>query len=414
MRLDPSPLPSADSTMHPPRLEVDAVPGFISARLSRAKALLTSVSLAGARGRVLGGDVVAPTALPPFDHSAMDGYALRHADLTDRDALIPVVASADADSACSAVRVFTGSAIPDGTESVVMQEHVERIGEAIRLKRAASAGANIRRAGEDVLQGARVLSVGQVLDVRHLALLAALGIERVTVARRLRVAVVALGTELVPPGGLRADAQVFDANSTMAAAFFTRHGCDVVSEIRVADEPLAIARTLQDLEGTVDLIVTSGGMADGDRDYTHASLMDLGGTWRTLGVNMKPGKPASIGTLGDTTVLGLPGNPFAALVGLIVIGGPILCALDGRRPFLTREQGNAGFDLDRRSGRAEFFPARRELSSDRRTVIRRLGKGGSARLQPLLEADALGYIAGAAGAIRHGDPIAYLPLDRLL
>ncbi|UOM37110.1 gephyrin-like molybdotransferase Glp [Acuticoccus sp. I52.16.1] len=400
-----------------PLLDVAAVSSFICAQVPRMGGR-EIVSLARARGRVAAADIAAPMALPLFDHAAVDGYGLGAASLSAVATPIPVdrpIRAGDPPGGpvLGCVRILTGAPVPPGMSAVVMQEHVERSGGAISLSQPVRPGANIRRVGEDLASGDVVVRAGQVLDVRHVALLAALGLDEVAVARRPSVAIVALGNEIIEPGRPRADNQIYDLNSSMAAAFFERHGCEVRTIARVPDDPGRIEKALAAVAGTTNLLITSGGMADGDEDHTRTALTTLGGTWRTLGIKMKPGKPAALGEVSGTTVLGLPGNPFAALVGLVVVGLPILEALDGRNPLPPMVPARSAFELDRLPGRAEFFPACRLTAASGLTMIDRLGKGGSARLSPLIEADALGYIETSTGDIRRGSRLGYVPFENL-
>lgn len=415
MLLDPGVPPLVSKRR--PLLDVADVPNVIRDYV-RGGLTHERTALSGARGRVLAADVLAPMPLPPFDHAAVDGYALPQDRLGTIGEPIPIDGRIRAGDPASpagggALRILTGAPIPEGMAAVVMQEHVGRSANAIHLAEPVRRGANIRRVGEDVAAGEVILRAGRPLETPQIALLAALGIDDIAVFRRPSVAILALGNELVAPGDTRAAHQIYDSNSAMAAAFFARHGCEVRAVERLPDDPRTIREAMAALAGSVDLLVTSGGMADGDEDHTRQTLIALGGTWRTLGIKMKPGKPVSFGDISGTTVLGLPGNPFAALVGLIVVGHPILAALDSRNAPEAGFSACAGFALDRTPGRAEFFPAVRANRATEALTIDRLGKGGSARLKPLAHADGLGFIESNVSCIRRGDRIVYHPFSTL-
>lgn len=252
-------------------LAVEDVPAFIAGAIEACRQD-ELIPLDTARGRVLRAGIVAPMALPPFDHAAVDGYALRQADLAALDVPIAIdglVRAGDPSLGASrgATRILTGAPIAPDTAGVVMQEHVRRDGDAIFLSDRVRHGANICRHGEDVAPGEPVMAGGTKLDARHLALLAALGIDRVRVAARIRVAVLATGSELCAPGQVRAPQQIYDSNSSMAAGFFAGQSCEIVGRERVRDDPGALAMALNRLVGAADLIVTSGGIADGDEDH---------------------------------------------------------------------------------------------------------------------------------------------------
>jgi molybdopterin molybdotransferase len=246
-----------------------------------------------------------------------------------------------------------------------------------------------------------------------MALLAAVGLDSVAVRRPTSVAVLPVGGGLVQSGDVRRIDPSFDASSTMAAAFFVRHRC-VVDIAPCPEGVMGFRSALDRLLGAVDLIVTSG-QATSDNGGAVANIVqDRGGSWRTLGVKMRPGKPACLGDAGGTTLLALPCNPFAALVTLVLLGLPILAALDGRGYRLGLLPARAQFDLQRMRGGAEFFPAR-QVDPDSATIgIARLGKGGSSRLRPLAVADGLGYIEADRNAVAIGDPVRFLPFRSVL
>jgi molybdopterin molybdotransferase len=375
------------------------------------------VPLRKAAGRVLRIDVSSAVPVPPFDHSAVDGYGLRSGDVLRPETLLPIVASVRAGElsaaklAGAAIRIMTGAPVPLECDSVVKQENASRIGESVLITDAVRTGANIRRRGEDVAASERIVASGTLLDTRHIALLAACGVAKVSVAPRARVAIAAFGNELRRPGGRLRSGQVFDSNSAMATAFLSRPCSKVIECVRLGDDRVAAAALLRDLAADADLIVTSGGMAVGDEDHARSAVEQAGGCWRTIRFAMKPGKPASLGRLGQAVVLGLPGNPFAALVALMVLGLPALRALTGstsRSPEWLPVR--SAFSLERYPGHTEFFPARIVASAADGTLsIERLGKGGSARLRPLVDADGLGRLDSEKGAVAEGDRLKFRP-----
>jgi molybdopterin molybdotransferase len=308
---------------------------------------------------------------------------------------------------------MTGAPVPRGCDSVVKQEHVLASGDRVTITDAVRAGANVRRRGEDVAKGERVVQRGTLLDVRHISLLAACGIAEVAVVRRLRIALAAFGDELRAPGESLRAGQIFDANSAMAESFLAQPFCQVVERLRVGDGRARVVGSIGAVADRADLIVTSGGMAAGDEDHMRAAVELAGGAWQTLPLAMRPGKPARLGRIGDAILLGLPGNPFAALVALLILGAPTLAALSGARPKPDEWlSARAAFDLQRVPGNTEFFPAK-ILREGNSLAVDRLGKGGSARLKPLVDADGLGRINARHGSVARGDSISFLPFSAL-
>jgi molybdopterin molybdotransferase len=368
---------------------------------------------------VIAADILSPTQVPPFDHSAVDGYGVRSRDTALPSITLPVIgrllagASGAGPLGRAAVRIMTGAPVPLGCDSVVKQEHVIAARDAVTITDAVRPGANIRRRGEDVRAEDCIISCGTVLDMRHIALLAACGVAEVLVTRRLRVAIVAFGNELRAPGEPLRQGQIFDANSAMAEAFLARPFAQVIDSVRAGDDRRLATDLLRDLAHRADLIVTSGGMAAGEEDHTTTAVELAGGAWQTLPLAMRPGKPSRVGRVGEAALLGLPGNPFAALVALFVLGAPTLAALAHTKPKPAEWLPvSAAFDVDRNSGSTEFFPAKL-LRNGPELAIDRLGKGGSARLKPLAEADGLGRIDAEHGSISRGDRISFLPFSEL-
>ena len=373
-----------------------------------------------ALGRVLREEVSSPIALPSFDHSAVDGYGIRTRDVLAPQTPLPVVArilageSSEVALEGAAVHIMTGAPVPSGCDAVVKQEHVVRHGESITLTDLVRHDANIRRAGEDVCRGERIIPSGTVLDTRHIALLAACGVASVRVARRVRIAIAAFGSELRSPGMAIDGGQIFDSNTAMATAFLDKPSCRVGDTVRSGDDCGHATKLLRELSAEHDMIVTSGGMAHGDKDYTTRALENAGGRWRETAFAMKPGKPARVGCIRESVVLGLPGNPFAALVALLVLGRPMIDALTGSSSRAKWLPASAAFDLERSAGKTEFFPAGIvKDAGDSCLTVERLGKGGSARLHPLVHADGLGRIDARTASVTRADTLHFLPFSAM-
>ena len=380
-----------------------------------------SVSLAQARGRVLAAPLIAERSLPVFDHSAMDGYALGLQDGCDTYRLVGRVVAGDGQpdrlQAGEALRIFTGAPIPAGADAVIMQEQVSIAGPMIRPLCPIARGDNIRRAGEDVASGVPLARAGTLLDARHIALAAAVGLAHLDVRYKLRVALLSTGNELATPGEPLADGRIFDSNRPMIAACLERPGVEIIDLGIVRDDRTAIIAAMQRAAGMADLIVTTGGASVGDEDYLVRALLEAGGDIEMARAAIRPGKPFTFGHVlrpGESTrvpIAILPGNPFAALVTTLLFVRPMIeQGLGLPAQQFAPLPAEANFTCPRTARRTEFLPARvTGRGQYGLPQIARLGRGGSARLKPLIEADGLAVIAPGETAVEPGTLIGYLP-----
>ncbi|GGO76582.1 molybdopterin molybdenumtransferase MoeA [Marinobacterium nitratireducens] len=317
-----------------------------------------------AAGRVLAEDVMSPIAVPPADNSAMDGYALALADLGD-DLRLPLgqrIAAGQAPERLlpgTAARIFTGAPIPYGANCVVMQEEVRSDGETIQVLQRPQPGDHIRRAGQDIEPGQRLLAAGTRLGAAELGVLASVGMLGVKVRRRLRVAVLNTGDELVMPGRPCAPGQIYNSNHFTLLGLLQGLDIEVWSPGIVVDSPEATRAALKDAAGWGDLVLSSGGVSVGDEDHVKGAVESLGelSLWR---VAIKPGKPLAFGRVGTTPFIGLPGNPGAVLVTFLMLARPYLLRMQGRTSGLLprRYPVLAGFSRDRPIGREEYLRVR--------------------------------------------------------
>jgi molybdopterin molybdotransferase len=292
------------------------------------------VNLIDALGRTLAEDVVADIDVPPADNSAMDGYALRHADWRDAGAALNLSQRITAGSvpapldAGTAARIFTGAEVPAGADTVVMQERCEAGPGAVRILELPAAGANIRRRGQDLAVGQRVLTAGHRLRSQDLGLAASLGVARVNAYRRLRVAILSTGDELVEPGDTAGPGQIFNSNRFTMSGQFAAWGFDVLDLGIARDRPDALREKLTRAAAEADVIVASGGVSVGEEDHVKDVVASLGSLdlWR---IAIKPGKPFAFGRVSDTPFIGLPGNPVSVFVTLLVVARPFLFACQG-------------------------------------------------------------------------------------
>ncbi len=395
----------------------------VDVALARALALaapvpgIETLPLAAATGRVTAAPVLAPVPLPPFDNAAMDGYGFDPASLDGPGPwVLPVKGIARAGNApglCvpgTAVRILTGAAIPTGVRAVVPQEEVVRDGDCIHLRYRPSKDNHIRRAGSDLAAGAEILPAGRVIGPREACALAAAGQSHVTVRRRLRVAILCTGSELVEPGAPCAPGQIWNANRAQLAAALAQAWVDLIDLGPVPDVPARLAAAL-DEAADADLIVTTGGVSVGDEDHTTRLVRAAGGQVHAMKLAMKPGKPVTIGTLGAAVWLGLPGNPVAAFVTWTVLGAPVAAALagiDGAGPRKLVARLATG--VAHRPGRCEYRPARL-LGHDGQAVpvVDCLDTPGSHRAAQLAAAEGLALIPADAESMPAGALVEFLP-----
>ena len=315
-----------------------------------------------ALGRILAADIHAPFDLPPFANSAMDGYALRHADVAGQpDAALAVVGTAFAGRPYTGtvetgqcVRIFTGAAMPAGADSVLMQEDAIPEDGHIRLSRLPATAANVRPPGDEIRAGGRLLERGRRLNAADLGLLASAGLAEVAVTRQLRVAFFSTGDELRPLGEALGPGQIHDSNSHMLHGLLTDPAIAAIDLGAVRDDPAALRQILLDASGQADAIVTTGGVSVGDADFVTPALAELGRVefWK---VAVKPGKPFAFGKIGPAWLFGLPGNPVAVMVTFLQLVRPALLQLMGataRRPL--RLKATSRSVLKKSPGRMEF------------------------------------------------------------
>ncbi|MGQ4880614.1 gephyrin-like molybdotransferase Glp [Billgrantia sp. LNSP4103-1] len=324
-----------------------------------------SVALEQAAGRVLARDLKARLDMPGIDNSAMDGYALRTAELSDAGLPVALRVPAGADvetlpeGGCA--RIFTGAPVPQGADCVVPQERV-RLDEAGRVHVVGEArpGANIRRRGEEYCAGDALLPAGWTLDAAALAMLASQGIAEVPVLPRLKVALISTGDELVEPGEPFAPGRVYNSNRVMLRALLEQVDCDVLDLGIIADDPDALRQAFGAARDGADLVVCTGGVSVGEEDHVRPVLDELGGLF-FHGVAMKPGKPFAFGYLDDGTpegvpLIGLPGNPVASLVGWHLLARPFIQGCQGRSVApLQQYRVRAGFSRRGSPGRRELL-----------------------------------------------------------
>jgi len=404
-----------------PMLSVDEAVGIIAAKVTAVQDI-ESVALVAADGRILARDIAAPLALPPFTNSAVDGYAVHGSDLPrGTEKTLPVkgrVAAGRAAQAAKpgeAVRIFTGAPMPEGTDTVFMQEDVRLDARGnVVLPAGLKAGANVRPAGEDIPQGQVALKAGQRLRPQDIALAAAFGLTRLDVARRIRVAVFSTGDELASPGTPRAAAQLFDSNRFMLMAMLRRLGCEVSDLGILRDERDPLATALKRVAGEHDLILTTGGVSTGEEDHVKAGVESAGRLvlWRMA---IKPGRPVAMGIISGTPFIGLPGNPVASFVTFVHVVRPIVLALSGAAPApILPMPVRAAFAYKKKSGRREYVRVTLRRAADGALEAQKFPREGAGLLSSLVDTDGLVELPEPVTSVEPGDTVGFLGYANLM
>lgn len=360
----------------PPRAPLRPLDDVLADLLGRATPLggTESVATFDADGRVLAQDLISPLQIPPLDNSAMDGYAVRCADIVAAAGLpLPVSQRIAAGAqglplaAGTVARIFTGAPVPQGADAVVMQEDAESAGDnLVSFKGAPVAGQHVRRSGEDVTRGAVVLARGTRLDAAALGMAASIGLARVPVARRPRVAMFSTGDELVLPGDVPPEQMkpgtIYNANRFFLRTLLLRLGCQVTDLGVVPDQLGATVQALQGAAQAHDLVITSGGVSVGEEDHVKPAVQALGSLdlWQLA---IKPGKPFACGRLGAAHFIGLPGNPVSSFVTFLLLVRPFILKLQGAAQLAVRPMAvRADFTWGKADRRREFLRVQRNAA----------------------------------------------------
>jgi molybdopterin molybdotransferase len=404
-----------------PMLSVDEAIGIITARV-KAIGESQAVPLVESDGRILAKDLVAPLPLPPFTNSAVDGYAVPSGELPKVEerafplsGRVQAGARGEAAKPGHAVRIFTGAPMPEGTDTVFMQEDV-RIDEAGRvvLPAGLKPGANVRPAGEDIPLGRVALRSGHRLRPQDIALAAAFGLTHLDVVRRLRIAVFSTGDELASPGTTRAASQLFDSNRYMLMAMLRRLSCEVSDLGILRDELASLSTALKQAAAQHDLILTTGGVSTGEEDHVKAGIEKAGSLvlWRMA---IKPGRPVAMGVIEGTPLIGLPGNPVASFVTFVHVVRPTVLALMGSVPTpLVGLPVRAAFGYKKKIGRREYVRVTLRRAQDGSTEAVKFPREGAGLLSSLIDTDGLVELREDVIKVAAGDSVGFLGYADLL
>jgi molybdopterin molybdotransferase len=367
-----------------------------------------SVPLEQALGRVLAEAVKSPISVPPFDSSAMDGYAVMAGPAAELELIGESRAGHPAAAALTpgtAIAISTGAAVPEGATAVVPVERTEAAGAATVRVPATEPGANIRRAGEDIAAGEVVLRAGDRLVPAALGVAASIGRASVSCARRPRVALLVTGDELTEPGEPLAPGGIYSSNGYALAGQVERSGAVLAGREQVPDSAEATRTALGAALEAADLVVVSGGVSVGPHDHVKAALAELGAEQRFWGVSLRPGKPAWFGTRGRALAFGLPGNPVSAMVTFQLFVRPALAALQGADPSATRTTARLGQPIPRNPRREQAVRVRLEVGDHGWRAAPTKGAQGSHVLTSMLGADGLALIAPGEGVAAEGERV---------
>lgn len=377
------------------------------------------VELKDALGRVLAEPVISLIDVPAWDNSAMDGYAVRAADVAHEGSRLSVSQRIPAGieplplQPGTAARIFTGAPVPQGADSVIMQELCAADGEGVTFNTVATAGSNIRLAGEDIEHGSTIVPAGVRLQPQHLGLAASVGVARLTVRRRLKVAVIASGDELLMPGEALQPGKIFNSNLFSAIGLLQSLGCEVVNPGVVEDTFDATMKALTDAANAADLVLASGGVSVGEEDHVKPAVEALGELhmWKLA---IRPGKPLAFGHIGSTPFIGTPGNPVALFITFILLARPFILRSMGVEACKPKSiEAVAGFEWSKPDKRREFHRARLSRAEDGSNLLVAYPSRSSAVLSSVVWADGL-VVIPEGRKIMPGDKVEFLSFSELV
>jgi molybdopterin molybdotransferase len=381
-----------------------------------------TVPLKAAAGRILAAPIEAPCDVPPHDNAAVDGYAVFFADLTpDRPSVLPVTGRASAGHPLGraaergeAIRVFTGAPMPEGPDTVLMQEDCRAEGGQVTLPPGIKRGANRRKRGEDVREGASVLAAGSRLRPQDVGMAAALGLTGLPVYRRLNVALLSTGDEVREPGTRLPAGAIYDANRYTLMALVEGLGCTVDDLGILADDAGLVREAIGAAARTHDLVLTSGGMSVGEEDHVKAAVEAQGSLhfWRLA---IRPGRPVALGQVQGVPFLGLPGNPVAVMVTFVLLARPLLLRLAGAAATAPRlYRVAAGFSYAKKGARAEYLRAHLERGEGGQWIAQKYPRDGAGIISSLVASDGLVALAEGVTQVAEGSAVDFLPFSEVL
>ncbi len=403
-------------------MRADTALAVLASRVGPVASIATA-PLAAASGRILAADIVAERNVPPHDNAAVDGYAVHFDDLDPAGATrLPVVARVAAGerlghpaSRGTAVRIFTGAPMPEGPDTVFMQEDARVDGDHVILPPGIRRAANRRKVGEDVKAGSTILRRGLKLRPQDVGLAASIGLTELPVFRALKVAIFSTGDELREPGTPTPPGAVFDANRYVLMALLGELGCTVDDYGILADRRDVVTDALAKAAASADAIITSGGMSTGDEDHVRAAVEALGSIhfWRLA---IRPGRPVALGQVKGVAFVGLPGNPVAMMVTFLRFARPVLLRLAGAAPEAIEPhlfRVRSAFAMKKKLGRREWVRARLQPGEDGIAVAIRFPRDGAGILTSLVESDGLVELSEDVTQVLAGGMVDFLPFSEV-
>lgn len=402
-------------TDFPIRIAFDEAKALVERAGAARKTASETVALPRAHGRIAAQDVAAAIPLPPFDNSAMDGFALRHADLQDGETMLRLIGEQFAGvsqglriGAGECSRITTGAPMPAGADTVVMKENTAIDGDRVRVRIAPKPGAHVRHAGEDTRAGETVVHAGQALTPTRIALAASAGSAAIATAARPTVAVFTTGDELVEPGLPLQPGQIYNSNRELLMGLLRADGLEPTAWPNLPDEPARIESMLRDAAQAFDVVITCGGVSAGEKDHIPEFLQSQGRVhfWK---VRMRPGMPLLFGELEKAMFLGLPGNPVSVLATYLTLGRSLIDAMQGRAEPRPRFFARMAAPWRKTHERLEFLRGRLRSAEDGLLHVEPNPADGSHRMRAAADSDALIVLPEQVQEYRAGGVVEVLP-----
>jgi len=406
----------------PNSMSVDKARAFIHRFLAPIDGTLR-VPVRSALGRVLAEDVLSPVDVPAHRNSAMDGWAMRGADLqADAETTLTETGTSFAGrpfgkrvNAGECVRIMTGGVVPEGADTVVMQERAKANGTSITFAPGQKTGQNVREAGEDLRAGSVALKRGRIVRPAELGLVASLGVGELAVYRPLRVAFFSTGDELKSIGTQLGEGEIYDSNRYTIFGMLQRLGCETLDMGVVRDDPAALERAFAQAARIADVVITSGGVSVGEADFVKGMLDKLGEVvfWK---IAMKPGRPLAYGKIGGAHFFGLPGNPVSVMVTFYQFVRDALLVLAGADPVepLPTFKAVCTGRLRKAPGRTEFQRGVLSRAADGALTVKPTGEQGSGILKSMSDANCFIVLGEATGNVEPGTPVEVQPLEGIV
>lgn len=402
-------------TDFPIRIAFDEAKALVERAGAARKTASETVALSRVHGRIAAQDVAAAIPLPPFDNSAMDGFALRHADLQDGETMLRLIGEQFAGvsqglriGAGECSRITTGAPMPAGADTVVMKENTAIDGDRVRVRIAPRPGAHVRHAGEDTRTGETVVHAGQALTPSRIALAASAGSAAIATAARPTVAVFTTGDELVEPGLPLQPGQIYNSNRELLMGLLRADGLEPTAWPNLPDEPARIESMLRDAAQAFDVVITCGGVSAGEKDHIPEFLQSQGRVhfWK---VRMRPGMPLLFGELEKAMFLGLPGNPVSVLATYLTLGRSLIDAMQGRAEPRPRFFARMAAPWRKTHERLEFLRGRLRSAEDGLLHVEPNPADGSHRMRAAADSDALIVLPEQVQEYRAGGVVEVLP-----